>query len=249
MAEAIGVASGVFGILSFTIQITQVIVNFGLDWKDAPKEAKDLMSELQSLKTVLSETQANLLLNPDLKDAFQGRHSILLSELGPNAPPTTETNRSIKSCEDELNHLLDELKKRGKGHRMGWERLKAPFCNKGLQKSIAKLHRQCGNLNNMVSFDGLRVGANVLREVKEARKEQQAWHDSQDNKSVLNWLSDLSFAEKHKDILSKRHRCTGEWFLELDNFKAWQNGVSDKSSIMWCTGIRKYFSVFFFYLN
>ncbi|KAL8819306.1 MAG: hypothetical protein Q9191_007761, partial [Dirinaria sp. TL-2023a] len=237
MAEALGGASGIVGILSLTIQISQVIVQFGLDWKDAPKEAKALMSELQSLKTILSETRTNLLLSPDFKDAFQDRPSILLSELGPNAPPTTETKLSIQSCEDELSRLLEELKKRGKGHRLGWERLKAPFCAKGLQKSIDKVQRRCRNLNDMVSIDALNVGISVLGEVKQARKEQQAWHDTQDNQKVLNWLSDLSFSEKHNDIFSKRHPGTGEWFLELDGFKAWQNGVSDRSSVMWCTGI------------
>lgn len=241
MAEALGVASGIVGILSLTIQITQVIVQFGLDWKDAPKEAKALMSELQTLKTILSETRTNLLLSTDFKDAFQDRPSSLLSELGPNAPPSSQTKLSIQSCEDELNHLLDELKKRGKAHRLGWERLKAPFCAKGLQKSIDKVQRQCRILNGMVSIDALNVGVNILGEVKQARKEQQAWHDTQDNQRVLNWLSDLSFAEKHNDIFSKRHPGTGEWFLELDDFEAWQKGVSDKSSVLWCTGIRKHF--------
>ena len=239
MAEALGVASAIVGILSLTIQISQIIVQFGLDWKDAPKEAKALMSELQSLKTILSETQTSLLLNPDFKDAFQNRSSILLSELGPNAPPTTETKLSIANCEHELNHLLDELKKRGNGHRLGWERLKTPFCAKTLQQSIDKVHRQCRSLNDMVSIDSLSVGISVLGEVKHARQEQQAWYDSHDSREVLNWLSELSFAEKQNDTYSKRYPGTGEWFLELDKFKAWRNR-SDHFSIMWCTGIRKY---------
>lgn len=240
MAEVLGVASGIVGILSLTIQITQLIVQFGLDWKDAPKEAKALMSELQSLKTILSETQTNLILNPDFHDAFQNRSSVLLSELGPRAPPTTDTKLSIKSCESELNHLLEEVKKGESGRRMGWERFKAPFCAKSLHKSVDKLHRQCRSLNDMVSIDALSVGVDTLGEVKQARKEQQAWFGSQEDQKVLTWLSDLSFEEKHKDVFSKRYHSTGEWFLELDSFKAWRNGVSDVSSIMWCTGIRKH---------
>ena len=173
MAEALEVTSGIVGILSLTIQLSQIIVQFGLSWKNAPNEARSLMSELQSLKTILSETQTNLLLNTDFRNVFQNRSSILLSELGPNASPTTETKLSIKSCDYELSHLLDELKKRGNGRRMGWERLKTPFCAKSLQKSIDRVHRQCRSLNDMVAIDTLNVGGSILGEVKRTRKEQR----------------------------------------------------------------------------
>ena len=239
MAEALGVASGIAGILSLTVQITKTIVQFGLDWKNAPKEVQSLMSELQSLKRILSETQTNLIFNADFTDAFQDRPSVLLSELGPNAPPTTETKRSIMCCKNELESLLDDLKKREKGHRIGWERFKAPFCAKSLQKSIDTVSRRCQNLNEMISIDTLTVGVHTLGEVKQARKEQQAWYDALENQKILEWLSNLSFEEKHRDIFSKHQSGTGKWFLELDEFKAWRNQDPDKSSTIWCTGIRK----------
>jgi hypothetical protein len=122
---------GIVGVVSLTIQITEVVVQFRLDWKDIPHDAKTFRSELQTLKTVLSETHTNLLLNSDFRAAFQNRPSLLLSQLGPNAPSTTDTKFMLAACQKELESLLSELKKRAKGHRVGWERFKGAFLAQG----------------------------------------------------------------------------------------------------------------------
>lgn len=244
MADPFSIASGIVGVLGLTISITQIVVQFGLDWKDAPKEAKSIVSELQSLKVVMLEiekAESNLLLNTDFVHAFQDRPSLLLSELGPNAPATSETRLSINVCKQELENLLDKLKKIGKGHRVGWERLKAPFLVKDLQKSIDKAHRQCRILNDMISYDAINLGVHAVGQVKRARKEQKQWHDAQKNQEILSWLSDLKFVQKQTDIFSKHYPGTGEWFLNLDLFKAWRDGHQDTSSTLWCPGIRKSF--------
>jgi hypothetical protein len=79
MAEAFGTGAGVVGVISLAIQITQVVIQFRMDWKDIPDNVKTFMAELGTLKTVLSETNSNILLNLDFKAAFQNRPSLLLS--------------------------------------------------------------------------------------------------------------------------------------------------------------------------
>ena len=239
MAEPFGVGAGIVGVLGLTIQIAQIVIQFGLDWKDAPTDVKSFMSELQSLKTVLSETNTNLLCNPDFKEAFENHPSIMLSELGPNAPAATETKLSIESCKGELEKLLDELKKRGEGHRIGWDRLKGAFHNKRTRSSIDKLHRQCQLFNNMVSIDATTLVLITQREIRQARREQKEWHNTEQNQKALTWLSNLSFEQKQRDILSKRHPGTGQWLLNLDTFKAWRDGHPNEPSTLWCPGIRK----------
>jgi hypothetical protein len=91
MADPFSTGAGIVGVIGLTIQITQVVVQFGMDWKDAPDAVKAFMAELGTLKTVLSETNTNILLNPDFAEAFQSRPSLLLTQLGPNAPPTSDT--------------------------------------------------------------------------------------------------------------------------------------------------------------
>ena len=238
MAEVFGVAAGVVGILGLTIQITQVVAEFRLDWKDAPEDVRGFKMELRSLVSVLSETQ-KLVLHADVKEAFANQRSALLSELGPDAPPVAQTKLSIKFCKDELEEMIVELKSRGVGHRMGWDRLRSTFMNKRTQSSVDKLRHQCEIFNNMISIDTMMLGVMNSKEMRQAREEQREWHNVEQNQKILTWLSDLNFDEKQRDILSKRHPGTGRWLLESDNFKAWRNGHDESPSTLWCPGIRE----------
>ena len=56
---------GIIGLIGVATQIVQIGVNFGLDWKDAPADVKSFRSELQTLKSTLSEVHTNIILNQD----------------------------------------------------------------------------------------------------------------------------------------------------------------------------------------
>ena len=236
MAEAFGVGSGIVGVLGLTIQITQVVVQFGLDWKNAPKDVTNFMRELQSLKTVLSETRTNLE-DPNFVRAFQDRPSILQSELSPDTPTMDETKVSIDLCSKELEKVLSELKTRAKGHRLGWDRLKSPFLAKSTRDSIDKLRHYGQLFNHMASIDVMTLAVQTWTGVKEMRQEQQEWNSVENYQAILRWISPLSFEERQRDILSKRHPETGKWLLDHEVFKYWQNGVCGEPSVMWCPGI------------
>ena len=241
MAEAFGIGAGVVGVIGVAIQITQVVVQFGLDWKDAPHDVKTFLAELQTLRATLSETNTNLLLNPDFAEAFQNRPSILLSQLGPNAPPTTDTKLMLDICKREMEDLLKELKKRGKGHRVGWERVKGAFLAKNTRESVENLHRQCQVLNGLVSIDIAVLGATTYKEVKEtrrdqqeARKEQQEWHQAGTDKELLTWLAKTDYGSQQSDLLSRRQEGTGQWLLDSDEFQSWCKG--DRQTLF-CSGM------------
>lgn len=141
MADPFGTASAIVGVIGVAIQITQVVAQFGIDWKDAPTDVKTFIAELGTLKTVLSETNTNILLNIDFAEAFQSRPSLLLSQLGPNAPSTSDTKFMLETCKKELECLLKELKKRSQGHRLGWERFKGAFLSKDTRDLVENISR------------------------------------------------------------------------------------------------------------
>ena len=242
MAEAFGVGAGIVGVLGLTIQITQAVVKFGQHWKDAPKDVREFMSELQSLKTVLSETRTNLE-DPIFKEAFRDRPSVLRSELGPelgqNPPTMVETQLSIESCKAKLEKELKVLKLRDEGHRLGWERLKGAFLADSTLDSVQKLRRYGELFNNMVSIDAMTLAVTTVTGMKEMRREQQEWHNDEKNQAILHWISSLSFEERQRDILSKRHPETGQWLLDNEVFYHWRNGVLGEPSVLWCPGIGK----------
>ncbi|KFZ17293.1 hypothetical protein V501_01823 [Pseudogymnoascus sp. VKM F-4519 (FW-2642)] len=259
MADPVGAGAGIVGVIGLAIQVTQVVVQFGMDWKDAPDDVKASMAELGALKTVLSEKNTNILLNADFEAAFQDQPSVLLSQLGPNAPSTTDTKRLLEICKKELESLLKELKKRGEGHQLGWGRFKSAFLAQDTRDSVENLCRQCQLLNSMLSIDAAVLGATTCKEVKEARKEQQEWHEAEEKISVairggvdesnsrqenqirkhqeqaiLDWLTPIDYAPQQSDFISRRQTGTGQWLLDSTEFQSWL--MTEKQTLL-CPGI------------
>jgi hypothetical protein len=81
MADPFSTGAGVVGVISLAIQIFKISVEFGLDWKDAPANAKSFMDEPQVLKTVLSEGRRGSLINQsNARTLGFGHASLRLSE-------------------------------------------------------------------------------------------------------------------------------------------------------------------------
>ncbi|KFY41877.1 hypothetical protein V494_02746 [Pseudogymnoascus sp. VKM F-4513 (FW-928)] len=259
MADPVGAGAGIVGVIGLAIQLTQVVVQFGMDWKNAPDDVKTFMAELGTLKTVLSETNTNILLNSDFEAAFQNRPSVLLSQLGPNAPATTDTKHLLGVCQKELESLLKELKKRGESHQLGWGRFKSAFLAKDTRDSVENLCRQCQLLNSMLSIDAAVLGATTYKEVKEARKEQQEWHQAEEKismairggldesnwlqenqlrqrkeQAILEWLTPIDYSSQQSDSISRRQPGTGQWLVDSAEFQTW---LTTGKQTLFCPGI------------
>ncbi|PGH26886.1 hypothetical protein AJ80_01468 [Polytolypa hystricis UAMH7299] len=222
MADPFSTGSAVIGVISLTIQVTQALVQFGLDWKDAPHDIRAFMTELQTFKTILSETNTNLL-NSDFVEVFHNRPSLLISELGSNASPTTETRQMLSICETALEDLLQELREKAKGHRLGWDRIKTVFRARNIRESVETLYRRCQVLNNMVLIDATTLGATTYKEVKE-----------QERQAILDWLSSDDYASQQADIIHRRQEGTGLWLLDSAQFRTW---VDQRNQTLFCPGI------------
>ncbi|KAF7507610.1 hypothetical protein GJ744_010280 [Endocarpon pusillum] len=218
MAEPFSVGAGIVGVLGLAIQISQMVLKFGLDWKEAPKETK-------------------LICNPSFEEAFDGNSSALLSHLKANDLSQDSIKEAFETCQTQLVEVVDSFKAKERSHRLGWERFKAPFSSFKTSKAISELQRQCQSINQLILIDTATIVASTRLEVKEVRKEHQQWHAAERNRKILRWLSHLSFEEKHRDILSKLHPGTGQWLLDSDQFKAWRNGHQDSPPNLWCPGI------------
>lgn len=224
---------GIMGVIGVAGQIIQLAIKLGLDWKDAPVDAKSFLTEIRALKTVLSETNMNILLNDDFNDMFHGRHSTLLAQLRDTARPTS-TSTMVSACKQELDSLLDDLTKRAQGHRVGWERLKGAFLARKTRETVENLQRQCGTLNSLVAIDALAVGVHTHKEVKEARNEQQRWQADRENKDVLDWITTVDYSTQQSDFVRRRQAGTGQWLLDSTEYHQW---TETAKQTLFCPGI------------
>lgn len=230
----------ILGVIGVAAQIIQTTAQFGSDWKHAPSDARGFINELQALKTVLSETNTNILLDPDVQDAFRNRSSTLLSQLGP-AARDTETQLMISACKAELDKLLQELKRRVQGRHLGWERLKGAFAAKSTHDAVERLHRQCQTLNALMSIDTMALGAGIYKEVKGTREDVVELRDDfrekmgdKRRKKILNWLTEVDYAPQQHDFTRRRQEGTGKWLLESKEFKTW---IGTEKQTLFCPGI------------
>jgi ankyrin repeat domain-containing protein 50 len=93
MAEALGVAGSVVGIVSFGIQLCQGLVQYYGSWKDRDDNIKATTSSLENLSTILVLIQTSV----------QGR------SFPKDIVETVE--KSIESCESGIKQLNNKLAK------------------------------------------------------------------------------------------------------------------------------------------
>ncbi|PQE15529.1 ankyrin repeat protein [Rutstroemia sp. NJR-2017a WRK4] len=242
---------GIIGVVGVAAQIIQISIKFGLDWKDGPDDVKNFIAELQTLKTVLSETSMNITLNNhDFVDAFRGQHSTLLSHRGGGFE--TDTHEMVSACQVGLESLLNDLNIQLQGHRAGWKRIKGAFQVTKTREAVQSLHRQCGALNQLFVIDSAGLTASIYRGVQEGKKLQMQIHRAQnhalddirtrmDNREasekqgkVLDWLTEVDYAVRQSDVIARRQAGTGQWFLDSPEFNTW---VETEKKTLFCPGI------------
>ena len=239
---------GVIGVIGVATQLIQMTVRFGLDWKDAPSDAKAFVLELQTLRTVLQETNKNIAQNPDFVSAFEGRHSTILSQLGDQPSLQTAAKTMLSACEADLRKMVEALSKRAQSSRVSWETLKGAFAAKKTRDAVENLHRQCQALNGMAAIDAIAMGASTHYKVVEIQRDQQKIRNTlevvqdhqlsrekkEEQKLILEWLTLIDYAPQQTDIIKRRQSGTGQWLLDHPGFKEWLQG--DKKTLF-CPGI------------
>jgi ankyrin repeat domain-containing protein 50 len=142
MLDPLTAATGVAGLLSLTIQVSQVLYEQVQTLKNAPSNAQELLDELQSLRQVLTSLEA------------------FLSEQGGKGRVFKETSvliNAIKGCNTKITALKlkfeNLIKKQGFARMI--ERGKWYYEHDEHQEIIAALHRYLGIFQISLSLGGM----------------------------------------------------------------------------------------------
>ncbi|KAJ3951499.1 hypothetical protein N0V92_012088 [Colletotrichum tropicale] len=211
--------SGIIGIIGVAGQILATCTKLGLNWRDAPDDAKKSKSEIDGLHKTLWETYNHLIQNPDFITAFEGKHSSVLSSLA--APSNSDDSALLFTCKEELEDVLKSLQKRLGGSRFGWERLKATFSNEKTQSAIENVQRRCQDINSKILIDNTAIAVNTNLEVRSTRRHLEERHLDENKKEILDWITPIDFAAQQVDNLERRQDGTGQWLLESAEFQTW----------------------------
>ena len=237
--DPLTLATGVAGLLSLAIELIEICHDYLSSAREARKSFEGFILELISLKKVLSDLQDKVILNPDIAEAFDGRCSSIIENL--QSQPTMASKQPaalslMDLCKTELDTLLERLIKKNSGSRLKstLNRLLWPLGEEATRKAMYSLHQYTSIFEISISMDNLVLNARTHMELKAVRKDHSDWLESETTRKILDWLSPLECCTKQRDVASKRHEGTGEWFLASEKFTAWLSGSAD--SVLWCPG-------------
>jgi len=239
---------GIVGLVAVVAQIIRASAQFGQDWRNAPDDAKAFIAELRTLKTALSETHTNIVVDRNFQDAIRGLPSALrASAPGSDVEQETGARATISACHAALEVILADLKKRAQA-RHGWERLRGAFLAKAAREAVENVHRHCVALNQLVAIDAITLAVNTHQHVKQGVQEQQHIRQGvdslrlhQENREateersrILDWVTPTDFASLQSDLSDRRQAGTGRWLPESAEFRTWMQA---KGQTLFCPGI------------
>ena len=220
MAEVLGIASGVAGLMSLTIEVFQISYDYIDKVHNASNTLCRFLRELQDLKVVIIMVE-QMTKSIDEQTIFGPDHYCLLS--------IAQSNEYLDLLEI-IRHKLEKRKVYGSFQ----QKLKALtwlFSEDKTPGLIQALHRHLEKYRTALALDNLNVAAQNLSEVRHSKDAQRGTQVE----AVLDWLSPLNMYQKQQDTLSRRHGSTGSWLLEEPNFRKWVNSESSNRTL-WCPG-------------
>ncbi|KAH0536219.1 hypothetical protein FGG08_006886, partial [Glutinoglossum americanum] len=225
MAEALGVAGSVVGIVSLGIQLTQGLLKYYESWEDQDNDISDMCASLDSLQrtlTILSKTiQPPARFGMSIKDSVEKN--------------VNRTNGALEKLKGELRKVQGtEPPKPGARSTMRRHVRRAlyPFREETLSKIQRVVSEARSNLD--LALQVLQVGgiSDIRREVSLLVR----WQEDKETQSILGWLSSVNFWLKQADVSNQKQTGTGQWLLEHPDFLEWAKGNKET---VWCLGSRE----------
>lgn len=233
MAEPLGVAASIAGLVSLATQLTMgcyACYSYLKSAKQATDQVKQVIDELNDFRASLQDIEKVY--------SYQAK------------PLTSAKNivQKLKDCTTEIETFCDSLRLDFKGVRGTIEQLKWPKKQGAVNAFINKLQRYREFFESAKSNDTLLLVENAvvlgekslalgseLSELANIAQQKAKWTE------VVEWLYplDLNELQKLQDELYNQRRCKGSstWILRNKEFNMWRHSMPHSyCSTLWCKG-------------
>lgn len=230
MAEAVGLAASIAGLVQLTGSVFKQVTKFCKEAKDAPSKAQELATQTRDLAGIFENLRllASALEDRDSSSALKPQH--------------------LESCEKTLKEINSKLHKAlsdfdgGKSARRFVRRLKWPFSLQETKDLVADLANHRANLHLALSADSMDALMKSLAKQDEIHNmiERRISFETRvelnkRRKEVMNFFLRVN-PQDYLDVSRElRHEATGSWLTSDDStFEKWKNGSNSK---LWLSGI------------
>jgi flagellar motility protein MotE (MotC chaperone) len=227
MAESLAIPSGIAGLLSLGIQVTQGLVKFYATYKDRDTDLAKITRNLESLLSIFGA----------LDNAVKERRSQAATQ-----DLLREVENAVRDCEEIITELQSECEKFQRDSAAGlMDRIKVagrrvayPFRKSTLQK----LEEDVSDIRENLSFalDVLQTKSHTQIEERqlEIKSLVERTNASQVSFTVRCWLMPPDASANHNATCAKQTlETTGLWFVNGHHFRTW---LEDRNSFLWLNG-------------
>jgi hypothetical protein len=226
MADPLAIASGVAGLLSLGIQVTQSLVRFYTTYKGRDS---DLAKVTQNLDNLLGIFRA-------LDIAVEERRSQADTQ-----DLLRQVDEAVQKCEEIIMELQGECEKFQKDSatslmvrvKVAGRRAAYPY----RKSTIQKLEEDVSDIreNLLVALDILQLkGQTHIQDgISEVRSLLERTNASQVSFTIRCWLMAPDASLNHNATCAKCHPNTGLWLVNGPHFRSW---LEERNSFLWLNG-------------
>ncbi|KAF9874232.1 ankyrin repeat protein [Colletotrichum karsti] len=225
MSDPLSIAASIAGVAGLADIVFNRLVKYGRMVKNAEKEIKDLVKEVDLLTGALESLKrlARLLEDGDFEESLRMNH--------------------IDACNSVLMEMDKKLRK--VDEKSVRQRLLWPFKNERVKEWLEELSRHRESINLALSANSLdamlrvlaqadRNASEIVAEVKETRKITSRIHQDSERQKVLDFFLKYNPQQNYDMSLQLRHPRTGLWLQRLPEFQHW---LQHPDSKLWLKGI------------
>ena len=226
MADPLAIASGIAGLLSLGIQVTQSLVNFYTAYKDRDTDLANLTQNLDSLQSIFRA------LDIAVKERrSQADKQDLLREVEKAVRKCEEIITELQiECEKFYDDTIASLKDRVK---VAGRRAAYPFRKSTLQKLEEDVSDILENLSFALDVLQLKSHTQIQDDILEVKLLVERTNASQVSHAIRCWLMAPDASLNHNAACAKCHLSTGLWFTNGHQFRTWRE---ERNSFLWLNG-------------
>ena len=255
--DPLSITFSIVGILGVVLQTVQVAKTYVSEAKDGKNVATEMLTELSSLQSNLErldaflgqDSQASLLFTHTSAlaasttrccDKLEKLSMILSKKL--SGHPTSRMS-SLKWPLSVTDHrkTIEELRAFSLCIQLALTTDGCALLSKTateVQEVLAKQQEVLAKQRNALEILEMLDNRTSLIEAQCEKQARSLDVESQSRKrdDVLNWLSPLDYARKHYQISKPHIHGTGDWLLQMHEFKSWRDKPQAMSNVLCCYG-------------
>ncbi|KUM62205.1 hypothetical protein ACN42_g4924 [Penicillium freii] len=224
MADPLSIASGVAGLLSLGIQVTKSLVDFYSAYKDQTPALAKITLNLENLLGILQSLDS-------ARQNGQPQTDSLLQEI----------DKAAVGCREIIEELRDECQKFQKDTapslkdriQVAGRRATYPFRKSTLQKLEEDIGEIRENLSLALNVLQVRNQTGLEDGISELKVLVERTNTMHISATIRDWLMAPDATLNHNAACEKRHRNTGLWLVNGQQFQNW---LVERNSFLWING-------------